>query len=105
MRKLLTATLVLMPLVMNAQQEIVTKDLSSANSKSNDFGLTFNLDTEKKLARRLTFDLEGEFRTQDNSGKAERLMVGGGLQYKLFQTEDKKFNIKVGKFKTMGTQK
>lgn len=96
MRKLLTATLaLLMPLAMSAQKEIATKDYSSVNSKSNDFGLSFNLDIEKKLARRLTFDLEGEFRTQDNTGKAERWTAGGTLQYKFFQTSDKKFNMKV----------
>lgn len=86
----------MMPIGLFAQQEIVTKDFSSVNSKSNDFGLAFNLDIEKKLARRLSFDLEGEFRTQDNTGKAERWMAGGSLHYKIYQSLDKKFNLKVG---------
>ena len=78
----------------NAQEQIRPHDWSSVNSKSTDFGLSFNLGLEKKLAYRLSLDLEGEFRTQDNTRQVERWMAGAELQYKLYQTYNKKFSLK-----------
>ena len=79
-----------------AQEQIVTRDISTTDSKKNDFGLSLNLEAEKKLARRLSLNFEGELRTQDNTSKVERWTAGLGLQYKVFQTLDKKFNMKAG---------
>lgn len=77
-----------------AQEQIQPRDWSSVKAKSNDFGLSLNLGLEKKLVRRLSLNVEGELRTQDNSGMLERLMAGGSLQYKIYQTYNKKFVLK-----------
>ena len=79
---------------LHAQEEIRLRDWSAVDSRSNDFGLSFNLDVEKKLAPRLSLNIEGELRTQDNTRKVERWVAGAGLQYKLYQTYNKKFNVK-----------
>lgn len=79
---------------LSAQDQIQTRDWSAVKAKSNDFGLSLNLGLEKKLAYRLSLNLEGELRTQDNSGMIERLMAGGSLQYKIYQTYNKKFVLK-----------
>lgn len=82
-------------------QDLITaptlKDISSAlNNKSNDFGMLLSFDVEKKLAPGFSFDIEGELRTQDDSKEVERVMIGAGLSYRLFQTDDKRFNLKAG---------
>ena len=79
---------------ISAQDQILPRDWSSVNAKSNDFGLSFNLGLEKKLATRLSLNIEGELRTQDSSKEIERFMAGASLQYKLYQTYNKKFNLK-----------
>lgn len=79
-----------------AQEQIVTRDFSTTESKKNDFGLSFNLDAEKKLTSRMSLNFEGELRTQDNSSKVDRWTAGLGLQYKIYQTLDKRFNLKAG---------
>lgn len=93
--KFLCLILTLMPSVcLEAQEEIQPRDWSSVNSKSNDFGMSFNLGIEKKLARRLSLNVEGELRTQDNTRQVERWVAGASLQYKIYQTYNKKFNVK-----------
>ena len=79
-----------------AQEQIVTRDFSTTESKKNDFGLSFSLDAEKKLTSRMSLNFEGELRTQDNSSKVDRWTAGLGLQYKIYQTFDKRFNLKAG---------
>lgn len=62
----------------------------------NDFGLDLSVDVEKKLAKGLDLDLGLNFRTQDNSARAERWGVQAGLTYRFVQTRDKRFNLKGG---------
>lgn len=97
MRKYIIGVLLLsLAGTLKAQQQIVLHDFSEAQTKKNDFGLLFNLGVEKKLARRLSLNVEGEFRSQDNTSKTERIVLGANLQWKFFQTLDKKFNMKAG---------
>ena len=63
-------------------------------AQSDDFGLDFSLSAEKKLRPGMSFGLEGEARTQDNTGSIERWVVGGNFEYRLFQNNDKSFNLK-----------
>lgn len=63
-------------------------------AQSDDFGLDFTVGAEKKLRPGLSFALEGEARTQDNTRKIERWTIGGELQMRLFRTPDKKFELK-----------
>jgi hypothetical protein len=71
-------------------------DISSTRVKKNDFGLSFNLGLEKKIRPGFSIELESELRTQDNSSMIERFMLGAGVNYRLFQTMDKRFSIKSG---------
>ncbi len=96
---LLFATLLACSAGMTAQELITAPDLydiSSTRSKSNDFGLSFNLGLEKKIVPGFSFELESELRTQDNSSMIERIMVGGGLSYRFYQSMDRRFSIKAG---------
>ena len=71
-------------------------DNSSVRAKKNDFGLSFNLGAEKKIKPGFSVEFEGELRTQDNSSMIERISLGAGLNYRLFQTMDRRFSLKVG---------
>lgn len=62
--------------------------------KHETFGMDFTLSAEKKIRSGMSFTLEGEARTQDNTRKMERWTVGGEFDMRLFQTSDKKFNLK-----------
>ena len=91
-------------------QDIITaptlRDLSSVAGKKNDFGMSFNLGVEKKLAPGLSLDIDGEYRTQDNSSMTERWVLGASLSYRLYRTFDKKFSLKAGAgFEYMWRQK
>ena len=91
-------------------QDIITaptlKDLSSVAGKKNDFGMSFNLGIEKKLAPGFSLDIDGEYRTQDNNSMIERWVLGASLSYRLYRTFDKKFNLKAGAgFEYMWRQK
>ena len=56
----------------------------AAFAQSDDFGLDFSLQGQKKLMnKRLTLNVEGNFRTQDNSRRAERYGVSVGAKYKI----------------------
>lgn len=58
-----------------------------------DFGLDISLGAEKELLPELELSVEGNLRTQDNSQRIERYVLGGELSYKFFNT--KKFDMKV----------
>ena len=68
--------------------------LLCAHAQSDDFGLDFSLEAEKKLCKGVDFSLEGEARTQDNTRKMERWTVGGTLGVRLFQNASKTFSLK-----------
>lgn len=65
-----------------------------SSAQSDDFGLDFSLEAEKKLCKGVDFSLEGEARTQDNTRKMERWTVGGTLGVRLFQNASKTFSLK-----------
>lgn len=65
-----------------------------ASAQSDDLGTDVGLEVEKKLARGLSASLEGNYRTQDDCSQPERWSVGAGISYRLFQSSDKKFNVK-----------
>ena len=65
-----------------------------SSAQSDDFGLDFALEAEKKLCKGVDFSLEAEARTQDNTQKMERWTVGGTLGVRLFQNSSKTFSIK-----------
>ncbi len=73
-----------------------TYEFRNVRAKQNDFGLSLNLGLEKKIRPGFSVELESELRTQDNSGMIERFSLGAGLNYRLFQTLDKRFSLKTG---------
>ena len=66
----------------------------SAFAQSDDFGMDFSLDVEKKIRQGMSFSVEGEARTQDNTRKIERWTVGGVFDMRLFQNPSKTINVK-----------
>ena len=66
----------------------------SAFAQSDDFGMDFNLGVEKKIRPGMSFGIEGEARTQDNTRKIERWTVGGVFDMRLYQNASKSFNLK-----------
>lgn len=67
--------------------------VASAQNKSNDFGLDFSVEAEKRIVKNLDFALEAGLRTQDNTQRMERVSIGGALSYKFLKT--KTFDMKV----------
>ena len=63
-------------------------------AQSDDFGMDFSLDVEKKIRPGMSFSVEGEARTQDNTRKMERWTVGGTFDMRLFQNPSKTINVK-----------
>ena len=63
-------------------------------AQSDDFGMDFSLDVEKKIRPGMSFSVEGEARTQDNTRKIERWTVGGTFDMRLFQNPSKTINVK-----------
>ena len=63
-------------------------------AQSDDFGMDFSLDVEKKIRPGMSFSVEGEARTQDNTRKIERWTVGGVFDMRLFQNPSKTINVK-----------
>jgi len=59
-----------------------------------DFGLDFSAAVEKKLAKGLSVDAELDYRTQDNTSRTERWGVGVGIDWRFYQSADKKWNLK-----------
>ena len=62
--------------------------------KHETFGMDFTLSAEKRIRRGMSFTVEGEARTQENTSKMERWAVGGEFDLRLFQSPDKRFNLK-----------
>ena len=65
---------------------------SNVSAQTDDFGLDFSLDAEKKLCKGVDFSIEGNARTQDNTQKIERWGAGAVLGVKLYKT--KKLSVK-----------
>lgn len=64
----------------------------NTSAQGDDFGLDFTAEATKKITNNLDFSVEGEVRTQDNTRKAERYVLGASVGYKLYNT--KKFDVK-----------
>lgn len=57
--------------------------VSAQSSQSDDFGLDFSLEAQKKLSKQWSLNLEGELRTRDNTKTVDRWSAGLGLDYKV----------------------
>lgn len=66
----------------------------SSFAQDDDFGMDFNLGVEKKIRPGMSFSIESEARTQDNSRKMERWTLGGTFDMRLWQNAQKTFNVK-----------
>lgn len=76
--------------VLGAIQGITSNPLFAQD----DFGYDLSVAGETKLAKGLKIEVEASMRTQDDAKKIDRYVVGAELSYRLFQTDDKKFDIK-----------
>lgn len=65
----------------------------TAQAQADDFGMDFSLAAEKKLCRRVGVTLEGNARTQDNTGKMDRWSVGATIDAKVYNAT--MFDVKV----------
>ena len=73
-------------------------------SVDDDFGVDISLGAEKELLPSFDINLEANMRTQDNSQRIERYVLGADFSYKFLNT--KKFDMKVnGGFEYMWNQK
>ena len=73
-------------------------------STDDDFGIDVSIGAEKELVPDLELSVEANMRTQENSERIERYVLGGELSYKILNT--KKFDMKVsGGFEYMWNQK
>ena len=54
-----------------------------ASAQSDDFGLDFSLEAQKKLSKSWSASLEGELRTRNNTKTVDRWSLGLGLDYKV----------------------
>lgn len=64
-------------------------------AQSDDFGFDISLQGQKKLMnKKLTLNVEGNFRTQDNSRRAERYGLSVGAKYKII--DHKKWTLNAG---------
>lgn len=64
------------------------------SAQDNDFGMDFNLGVEKKIRPGMSFGIESEARTQDNTRKMERWTLGGVFDIRLWQNTKKTFSVK-----------
>ena len=55
----------------------------TAVAQSDDFGLDFALEAQKKLSKQWSLSLEGELRTRDNTKTTDRWSIGLGVDYKV----------------------
>lgn len=55
----------------------------SVSAQSDDFGLDFNLEAEKKLSKQWSLSLEGELRTRNDAKTNDRWSIGLGVDYKV----------------------
>lgn len=65
---------------------------TSYAQSDNDFGLNFSAEVEKKINRNLSFGIDAELRTQNNTKSLERWRVGAQLGYKIIN--NKKWDLK-----------
>ena len=73
-------------------------------SVDDDFGVDISVGAEKELLPDFEISVEGNLRTQDNTQRVERYLLGAELSYKFLNT--KKFDMKVsGGFEYMWNQK
>lgn len=73
---------------------VFSLSLLASFAQSDDFGMDFMLGAEKRIRPGMSFSVEGEARTQDNTRKMERWTVGGSFDMRLFQNGKKTFNLK-----------
>lgn len=66
---MLLAAVMLLPMVARAQ--------------SDDFGMWYSLTAEKKLSKKWSIDVEGDFRTRNDSKTADRWSIGLDAEYKI----------------------
>ena len=66
--------------------------LSSYAQSDNDFGMDLSVGAEKKLTKAISFGIEGNFRSQNNSKDVERWSLGGAFDFRLVHT--KRFDLK-----------
>lgn len=52
-------------------------------AQKDDFGLNFTLEAEKKLSKKWSLSLEGEYRSRDNAKTNDRWSLGLGVDYKV----------------------
>lgn len=55
----------------------------AASAQSDDFGMWYSLTAEKKLSKKWSIDVEGEFRTRNDSKTADRWSIGIDGEYKI----------------------
>lgn len=69
---------------------------SSVSAQTDDFGLDFSLEAEKKICKGVDFSIEGNARTQDDTQKIERWGAGAALGVKVYKTKsvDVKASVK-----------
>ena len=61
----------------------ISCSLFTAQAQSDDFGLDFSLEAQKKLSQKWSLSLEGELRTRDNAKTNDRWSAGLGVDYKV----------------------
>lgn len=69
-------------------------NVSMLHAQSDDFGMDFSVGFEKKIRSGMSFGIESEARTQDNTRKMERWTVGGVFDMRLYQSASKQFSLK-----------
>jgi opacity protein-like surface antigen len=57
--------------------------LSYSSAQSDDFGLDFSVEAEKKIDKQWSVSLEGEFRRRDDAKTNDRWSLGLGVDYKI----------------------
>ena len=56
---------------------------ANVKAQSDDFGIWTSVEAQKKVNKKLNFDIEGEMRTRDNTSEMSRWSIGAGVTYKL----------------------
>ena len=69
---------------------------ATSMAQTDDFGYELGIEGETKLAKGLKLEMEAGMRTQDDGNKIDRYVVGAGLSYRLYQSDNKKFSVKTG---------
>ena len=78
----------LLAVFVMASMPLVAQDIGV----DDDFGIDVSLGAEKELLPGLDISVEGDLRTQENSQRIERYVLGAELSYKFLNT--KKFDMK-----------